>query len=495
VVPSSALRALLVSLLASCALLGLGRLVFRSWSKAAIWVSVFLVLFFIYGHLYLLIKTNPVLYPLIGRHRILISVALLILFGLSWLLLKKVKTTWNATLIFNLLAICLLVFPLIQLGTYAVHTLTAASRANIQASGTNLDPPADRSLPDIYFIILDRYARDDVLLQYFNYDNSSFLNDLQARGFYIARCSQSNYAHTALSLGSILNMNYLDQMANSFVPGNTDRTLLTLFMRNSQVRRDLEGIGYVTVSLSSFEPFQMPDAAFYFDPATVQLTDKAGNPLVNPFEAMLIRSTAGIILLDMKSVENNRLAQDVNYPYATHIQVQKYILSKLAYIPQIRGPKVVFVHIKIPHPPYVFNADGSLVQDPPPFPETGYDIDPELIKELYVGQVEFINSQIIPLIDQIIAQSEIKPIILLQGDHGFDPPNRMQILNAYLVPDLVKENLYPGISPVNSFRLLFDDYFGANYPLLPDISYYSNYATPYEWTVLPDPNPECQPVK
>ncbi|MBN2676600.1 MAG: hypothetical protein JXR32_00895, partial [Anaerolineaceae bacterium] len=130
-------------------------------------------------------------------------------------------------------------------------------------------------------------------------------------------------------------------------------------------------------------------------------------------------------------------------------------------------------------------------ENPPPFPETGYSIDPQLIKTLYTDQVTFINSQIIPIIDEILAGSEIQPIIFLQGDHGFDPPNRMEILNAYLVPDVVKAHLYPEISPVNSFRLLFDTYFGADYGLLPDRSYYSNYATPYEFELIKDPNPDC----
>jgi hypothetical protein len=114
-----------------------------------------------------------------------------------------------------------------------------------------------------------------------------------------------------------------------------------------------------------------------------------------------------------------------------------------------------------------------------------------LIKSLYVGQVSYINSQIIPIIDSILAQSEVKPIILLQGDHGFDLPNRMEILNAYLVPDVVRAQLYQGISPVNSFRLLFDAYFGAKYVLLPDKSFYSNYATPYEYEEVQDSNPDC----
>jgi hypothetical protein len=59
------------------------------------------------------------------------------------------------------------------------------------------------------------------------------------------------------------------------------------------------------------------------------------------------------------------------------------------------------------------------------------------------------------------------------------------------VPDVVKAKLYPGISPVNSFRVLFNAYFGADYRLLPDRNYYSNYATPYEYTVVEDSNPGC----
>jgi hypothetical protein len=492
VFPSAALRPMLFSLAAGALLLGLGRLVFRSWGKAAIWVSIFLVLFFAYGHIYLLLKTNPVLYPIIGRHRVLVVVALAILAGLAWLLIKFVKSVETATFTFNLIAILLLILPTVQMGAYAVNSLTAASRADLPVvSESPLKTEAGQPLPDIYYIILDRYARDDVLLNTFDYDNSTFLAELEARGFYVARCSLSNYAHTSLALASTLNMDYLDSLGHSFQPGNTDRTLLNILTRDSQVRRELEGIGYVTVSLSGFEPFQMKDADFFFDPNAAQLTDKSGNPLVTPFESMLIKSTAGIILLDLQAVKNNRLAQDVNFPYAAHIQSQKYILNKLGYIPEIRGPKLVFVHIKIPHPPYVFHADGSLVDNPPPFPETGYDIDPQLIKTLYTDQVTYINSQILPIIDAILAQSEVKPIILLQGDHGFDLPNRMEILNTYLVPEIVKAQLYPTISPVNSFRLLFDGYFGANYALLPDVSYYSNYATPYEYEVVEDSNPGC----
>jgi hypothetical protein len=62
----------------------------------------------------------------------------------------------------------------------------------------------------------------------------------------------------------------------------------------------------------------------------------------------------------------------------------------------------------------------------------------------------------------------------------------MGILNAYYFPE-AKPNLYPSITPVNSFRLLFDTYFGADYKLLDDVSYYSDYPLAYDFTMIPNP--------
>jgi hypothetical protein len=58
--------------------------------------------------------------------------------------------------------------------------------------------------PDIYYIILDAYGRADTLQSLFDYDNSEFLDFLEAKGFYVADCAQSNYSQTILSLSSSL---------------------------------------------------------------------------------------------------------------------------------------------------------------------------------------------------------------------------------------------------------------------------------------------------
>ena len=86
------------------------------------------------------------------------------------------------------------------------------------------------------------------------------------------------------------------------------------------------------------------------------------------------------------------------------------------------------------------------------------------------------------------------PIIIIQGDHGLFSSNldwRFGILNAYYLPGH-NDLLYPKITPVNTFRLIFNSYFGTDYQLLPDISYYSD--LPYLYNFSPVEN-ECIPKK
>jgi hypothetical protein len=62
---------------------------------------------------------------------------------------------------------------------------------------------------------------------------------------------------------------------------------------------------------------------------------------------------------------------------------------------------------------------------------------------------------------------------------------RMKILNVYYLPG-VDEGLYATITPVNSFRVVFNHYFGQAYEMLDDISFYSAYDIPYNYTIVPN---------
>jgi hypothetical protein len=67
----------------------------------------------------------------------------------------------------------------------------------------------------------------------------------------------------------------------------------------------------------------------------------------------------------------------------------------------------------------------------------------------------------------------------------------MRILNAYYLPDAGGGELYESISPVNSFRVLFNTYFGGKLELLADTAYFYDDKRS-QFLVTPDQRPGCE---
>ena len=96
------------------------------------------------------------------------------------------------------------------------------------------------------------------------------------------------------------------------------------------------------------------------------------------------------------------------------------------------------------------------------------------------------------VIDSIISKSKTPPVIIVQADHGpgslFNMENledtylkeRFSIVEAYYLPGGDHKNLYESITPVNTFRLIFNMYYGTDYDLLEDRNYFSRWSHPYE---------------
>jgi len=248
----------------------------------------------------------------------------------------------------------------------------------------------------------------------------------------------------------------------------------TIFDHN-EVRNQLTSIGYKTVAFESgYEATWMKDADYY-----LQYNGKPVEfQLMQPFEFLLMRSTALLIWTDTKyqSAKAEYTGTDqTRFIFGDHIDRQHYILSLLPTIPTFPGHKFVFVHILIPHPPYVFLQNGDLVSDPGYYtgPKQG-PIDDDYFVKGYTNEVAFINNQLTSILKTIITTSSTPPIIVLQGDHGPKSETRYQNLDAYYLPGNGSQNLYPTITPVNSFRIIFNAYFGTSYSLLPDLSYDGN---------------------
>ena len=161
-----------------------------------------------------------------------------------------------------------------------------------------------------------------------------------------------------------------------------------------------------------------------------------------------------------------------------------YELDRLDEIPSLPGPKYVFAHLLLPHDPYVFNADGSF---------TGREqVDAAGSAGELPAPAQLREHANASLVDRILAASGPDAVIMLQADEGPFPARyradewgfewreatdeeleeKFGILYAMRVPgaDLEAAGFHDAITPVNTFRLIFNARFGTDLPLLPDRS-------------------------
>ena len=483
---TAGMRSLVLVLFVAAVLLLLTYLLLRNWQKAAMITTLAIVLFFSYGHVYNFLEQATSL----GRHRLLLPLfGVLFILGVIWIV-RKGRDLKSATEILNLVGLVLLIFPIYQIFAFQISSTQLWGGNDTQKSEVvNTQPVEAENLPDVYYIILDAYARNDTMQRSYDFDNSEFLGQLENLGFYVAECSQSNYAKTRLSLASSLNMNYLDtfdEIAGDLERGRESRIRMGHLIRRSQVRQIFEDLGYTTVGFSNgylwsewedADIFLSPDNASTF--GNMQLFSR-----INDFEALLLRTTAALAVIDAETVFSSYLTPAVvASPRKDHYDQVMHALDTLDNISAIESPKFVFAHIISPHGPYVMSAEGEFI---PADQETD---------ENYVDQVEYLNSRLIPIVEKILQNSENPPIIILQADHGghgtqFDPDNRMNILNVYYLPNGGEAGLYPSISPVNSFRLILSEYFGYDFPLLEDTSYFSTIENFFDFSLVPN---NCKP--
>ena len=241
-------------------------------------------------------------------------------------------------------------------------------------------------------------------------------------------------------------------------------------------------LGYSTVAFETgYYWLNLEGADTYYSPSTQAVNTSESRLPVNGFEAMLIRESAGLVLTDLLSFLPENIQPDMEYPNRYHRERVLYQLEKLGEIPYtLPGPKFVYAHIVAPHSPIVFGPQGEWVVLPDGVSDEGWRL-------AHTDEIQYINQRVLELVTEIISTSAHPPVIILQADHGAmlsDQENHAQILNAYYLPEGGVSAVYPSISPVNTFRLVFNQYFSGSYPLLEDLTYRSYYDTPFDFGLV-----------
>ena len=454
---ASLVRPILVSLLSTALIWGLLRLLTREWTKSGIVTTLIVIVFFSYGHIFLQIQST---FGEMIRHRYLLLI-FAALFALAvWFIFWRMK---NAEALVNFLTATgafLVIFSVARSAQYDYSVYQSARE--VEAAMDSYREEASSSTvgerPDVYVILLDAHTSAYALEKYFDYDESAFTNQLEELGFYVAECAQSNYPQTRLSVTSTFYANY-----------HQKPTLFPLYSSLAVETLRSQGYRVVTFENRSQGHFSFAeDVRLSRNQMLAGKIDLTGG--LSEFEFEILETSLARLAFDIPTlIPGFDLAQQQETQYYEHYQQTFFILSELKSLPtEIESPKLVFAHLLVPHPPFIFTPDGKFFWN-----------DNE--EQGYVSNVEFIDSQITGVVQEIIAKSKIPPVIILMGDHGpsgvpskDNPHLRMEILNAYYVNDAAKADLYPSITPVNSFRVVFNNYFGTDYPLLEDVSYHAS---------------------
>ena len=320
-------------------------------------------------------------------------------------------------------------------------------------------------LPDIYYIIMDRYAGSETLKTTYGFDNKEFLTYLRAKGFYVAADSAANYPSTTQSLASSLNFQYLNYVGKFVDPESNSWIPLQRLLQDHKVGQFLKNMGYRYIHLGSWwEPTRknkLADENVYFVPFPESFYTLYGTTMLYPISSALR-------MLDLRY---------------EHWRGHRRQFENLLKTVEVKGPKFVFAHFLLPHSPYVFARNGDYV----PFDHASK----QGLEAAYIDQLISTNRLLQGTLDSLLSQSKQPPIIILQADEGPWPhryeldqnkfdwrlatdteiKQKMKILNSYYVPGTDSRALYPTISPVNTFRVIFNLYFKTNLPLLPDESF------------------------
>jgi hypothetical protein len=393
-----------------------------------------------------------------------VLIALLSVVVYAWVHRKEERA--HAVAVFS---VVMLVFPVTQLAYAGLRTDDSPGYPQRVDAATE----QKQVLPHVFVVVLDEYARADILRERFGFDNSAFLAALRQRGFTVAARSRSNYTQTQLSMLSLFSMQHLEGTAD----GHADAVaMLHEKLARAPVWEIFSRMGYRTVVSDSY-PFMIKRDA------DVVL---AGTVSERLFVDLFLQGSSWFMMgkllrwlglpADAMSKEDwmRQLQQNLDY-------VEEFAVSE--------QPVFMFSHIICPHVPLVLGLPDTV--DAEQLYRSDDAIPQGTYRELYPLQVQALNTRVLNMIDGVL--STTRPvIILLLSDHGSrlqyaphtitgtDYDERTAILFAAYTGEDAASVLPDDITLVNVFPLILNTFFDGEWPLQPNTLHYSTHDNPLD---------------
>ena len=341
--------------------------------------------------------------------------------------------------------VTMMVLPLAEIVLYALSVEDVRVAGPSSTAAANAKVNTQRN---VYWIITDAYTRADVLQSYYGWDNTPFLTALRERGFVIGERSSANYPWTKHSISSTLQMEYFSPLSRK--PRHRSYKPALRGFNNTVARFKSMGYHYI-----------------HGEPGGGILKTQCGGQedrcITGEFGGGISLTEAEVALLRLTPFYH-LVRRWGSHLFRFEFNDATQLIDQLRI--KEETPFFLFNHIILPHPPVRFEADCSPAQIPD-WNLLGWDRDG------YLNNIKCLNEQLIDLVDVILRDDATDPIILISADHGntFEKPVR-ESENGEIDPDALRivysvllamrlpegecrDSVYPTISLVNQFRLVF----------------------------------------
>ena len=305
---NSILRSLLIGSLFSVALYFTCVRFFKTNLRAGLFTSFLLIGFCSFGTVYQYIEhlfyTGKWMFGNFFRYLILLYVIYFI--SLFVFILKKKSDFLQINLFLNIVVVFILLLNIGKILFFEVGSMSVKSEHKFSPyfysipDSSNCQPRFPlNEMPDVYYIILDGYANQQILKNNFDFSNEDFCSFLKSLGFFTASDSKANYPTTKRSLSSSLNINYLDTLTN----GHADQFPIDLISKNF-VSYFFKKNGYNCIHFQS--GFNLTND-IYFSSDVVKM------PGPNEFETIVLSYTV-FRLDDLAGLTNPEKARNFSSP-------------------------------------------------------------------------------------------------------------------------------------------------------------------------------------
>ena len=404
------------------------RKIIKNGNKAALITGVGVVFFFYFGYAQDALKGILVSNIPVNKTSILVPISIII-FIISTIYFIKSKNNFESIIkIANVVSITLILVVCVQF----------------------IIPGASAEKPNVYHIILDEYTDNEILTKKFGYNNEKFLEFLNNNGFYMHDKLFSTFGSTVKELNVILNMEYPKEhrwMYEDYESLNNNKVMSIFSNQDYSVIE--------TNSMMRWKNFSDVDTKLCYD--------------TNFINSEFLDQVLG------KSIIRYFLEKYQQDTRRDTIRCTFNVLNEITL--KTDGPKYVFSHVYVPHPPFLFGPNGENVI--PDHREIS-GLQSRENPQGYVNQLIYATNEITVVIKNIV-KNDPNAIIIVQGDTGTltGTDNRSKktmkeiyqahsILYAVRIPD-VEDSDY--MIPVNTYRIIFNNYFNMNYDYLEYHSY------------------------